>query len=62
MEARIEFLELRIKQISIQLQGLEVAISQLFRLVCEPLEPPPALYPACVPIKVAVPPELLYPA
>ena len=43
MDDRIEFLELRIKQISIQLQGLEVAISQLFRLVCEPLEPPPAL-------------------
>jgi hypothetical protein len=40
---RIDYLELRIHQIRIQLQGLEVAISQLMRLVTEPVTEPPPL-------------------
>jgi hypothetical protein len=40
---KIEYLELQLRQIRIQLQGLETAISQLMRLVCEPAGDPPPL-------------------
>lgn len=40
---RIEFLELRLRQVKIQLQGLECAISQIMRFINEPIEEPPPL-------------------
>jgi hypothetical protein len=40
---RIEFLELRLHQVKIQLQGLECAIAQIMRLIYEPIEEPPPI-------------------